>query len=140
MCGSSASGTPGPWSRTVSAPPRSVTSTRPPSGEYFAALSSRLLTARPSRSGIPSTADGSSSAANVDVRRVPARALHRLADERVEPHVLQLLGGLVAARELDQVRDERGELLGLLDDVVEHARGGRRQGPRAAARRWCAAR
>ena len=65
--------------------------------------------------------DGLEVGAERDPGRVAARALERLADERVQPHVLQLLLGLVAARELDQVRHQRGELLGLLDHVVEHS-------------------
>ena len=100
-------------------PPRWVTSTVPPSGEYFAALSSRLLTARPSRSGTPSSAAGSSADRELDVRRVPAGPLHCLGDERVESHVVHLVGGLVAARELDQVGDQGGQLLRLVDHVVE---------------------
>ena len=54
-----------------------------------------------------------------DVRRVPPRALDRLGDERVEPHVVGLVGRPVAARQLDQVGDQRRELLGLVDDVAE---------------------
>ena len=50
---------------------------------------------------------------------MPPRALDRLGDERVEPHVVRLVGRLVAARELDQVGDERRQLLGLVDHVGE---------------------
>ena len=92
-------------------------------GEYFAALSSRLLTARPSRSGHAVERRRLERDGERDVRRVPPRALDRLGDERVEPHVVRLVGRPVAARELDQVGDQRGQLLGLVDHVVEQQRG-----------------
>ena len=59
---------------------------------------------------------------------MPAGALDGLGDERVEPDVVHLVGRLVAARELDQVGDQRGQLLRLVDDVVEQGAAlGRRQ-------------
>ena len=57
-----------------------VTSTVPPGGEWRAALSSRLLIARPSRSGTPSTIIGSSVRLEPDARArcaAPARATPR---------------------------------------------------------------
>ena len=61
---------PGPWSRTLSSPPCSPTSTVLPGGLYLPALSSRLSTARPSRSGRPATTVESSSASNVTAGRL----------------------------------------------------------------------
>ena len=49
---------------------------------------------------------------------MPARALDRGRDQAVEPHVLHRgLVGLLVAGELDQVADERAQLLQLGDQV-----------------------
>ena len=52
---------PGPWSRTVTAPSCTVTSTGLSGGLHLTALSIRLEIARPSVEGAASTVDGSSS-------------------------------------------------------------------------------
>jgi hypothetical protein len=58
---------------------------------------------------------------------VQLRPLDRLADEDVEPDLLERLGDLlVVARQLDQVVDELGELLELVDDVGDQPRRARR--------------
>ena len=54
--------------------------------------------------------------------RVAARPLDRLGDEHVQAHVLALIEALGLARELDQVVDERGELLELVDEIRGEAR------------------
>ena len=114
--------TPAPWSRTRTPSTSTRTSTTPPGGEWRAALSSRLLTARASRSRVPSTTAGSSARLEAHARRVAARPGDRLGDELVEPHVLGLAPRLVAARELDQVGDEHAELGRLLLDVGQQPR------------------
>ena len=45
---------------------------------------------------------------------------HRVRDEDVEPHVLDLVVPLAVASELDEIADERCELLELRDDVGDH--------------------
>ena len=91
----------------------------PPGGECLAALSNRLLTARARRSRVPSRTAGSSVGAEVDRGGVALGAGDGFADEVVEADVLALLGRLVAAGELDQVRDEHPQLSRLLLDVGE---------------------
>ena len=109
---------PGPRSRTVSSPSRRRTSIGAPGGLHFAALSSRFATARSSRDGHA-----------LDERRLELggevtpgawrRARSTAArDQPVEPHVLDRgRVGLLVAGELDEVADERGQLLELRDHV-----------------------
>ena len=52
---------------------------------------------------------------------VPFRPLDCFRGDEVEPHVLELGRRLLAARELDQLRDQVGHLAELLDDVGEQA-------------------
>ena len=116
---SSASGDPGPWSRTSSAPSRSATSTTPPGGLNAAALSSTLLTARPSRSGTPAIDARLELGPEADAgawRRARATASATSASRR---HVLDRRVALVAAGQLDEVAHEPAELLGLADHVAQ---------------------
>ena len=72
--------TPVPWSRTRTPCTSDVhLDERRPGGECLAALSSRLLTARASRSRVPSTTAGCRSASKWIAGRVAARAGDRLA-------------------------------------------------------------
>ena len=113
---------PGPRSRTVSSPSCSRTSTTPPGGLHLAALSSRFATARSRRAGTACTSAGSSAVCEPDGRRVPAGALDRGRDQPVEPHVLDRRRlGLLVAGELDEVADERAQLLELRDEVGAQA-------------------
>ena len=112
-------------------------------GECRAALSSRLLTARASRSGVPSTTAGSSAASKRTPGAWRRARVDRLGDQLVEPHVLALGLRLVAARELDQVGDERAQLLGLLlarRPAAARARPAAAPRTRPAPRCSCAAR
>ncbi len=76
------------------------------------------MTARSSRAGTPRTSVGASSSANSGApgRR---RARHRLLHELIEPHVLDRVGRLLLARQLDEVADQAAQLLQLLDDVAQ---------------------
>ena len=56
-----------------------------------------------------------------DAGGVAPCAGERLGGDPVQPHVLGIAAGLVAAGQLDQVVDERAQLLGLLDHVGEQA-------------------
>src|SRR3954453_21150371 len=118
----SSSAMPGPWSRTVTSPAWTVTTTIPPGGLHLAALSSRLPMARSSEAGTPTTGDSSMSVTNRTAGRLrcprATAAAGGLRDE-VEPHFLRLRRVLLPARELDQLIDERGHLAELLDDILE---------------------
>ena len=110
---------PGPWSRTVSVPPCSPSSTTLPGGLHLIALSSRLETARLMRSGSPRTTVGSSVDDELRRRRrcgASARS-HERRDDAVDADVVQDAAGLAAARELDHVADEGGQLVELDEDV-----------------------
>ena len=52
-------------------------------------------------------------------RAVAARALHSIGGDEVEPHLLGLGRLLLAAREVDQLGDQRRHLAQLLDDVLQ---------------------
>ena len=69
-----------------------------------------------------------------------AGALDRVRDERVEAHVLDAGLGLVAARQVDEVGDEHGQLVELGDEVAQQAVVVVRPGafPRTAPRCSCA--
>ena len=66
---------------------------------------------------------------------MPARPLHRLGDQLVQPDVLGLRSGSPFLRQLDHVLDQQGQLVGLLDQVGASARGG----PAAPVRPFAAA-
>ena len=91
-------------------------------GLYLIALSIRLLTARCSRAGTPTTTVGSSCTSQRRGRSAPARALDHLADDQVQAHVLGVGARFLAAGEVDQVVHQQRQLLDLLDDVVEQPR------------------
>ncbi len=110
---------PSPWSRTVTPRESTVTSTGPPCPACRAALSSRLLIARVSRSALPRTNDGGEVLGELDLRRVAARAVQRLLGQPVQAELLDVRRRRVAARHLDQIGDEGAELLALLDHVGE---------------------
>jgi hypothetical protein len=75
MNGWSAAGTPGPWSRTVTSPSATVSSTRPKPLLHLAPFSTRFQTARSSSSESPVTVVGLASRAKASVgKRVRARA------------------------------------------------------------------
>ncbi len=124
MKGRSASAMPGPWSRTLTVPSPTSTSTTSPGGLHLAALSSRFRhrpvepgrdAAHERRPGRELEADG------VGVALGP---LDGLGDEHVEADVVLLAGRLAVARELDDVADQRRHLLELAMDVLlELARG-----------------
>ena len=90
--GRSSSSMPGPWSRTITCPSRTATSTLPPGGLHLAALSSRFETARAIVFGTPCSSVGSSSVTNSTCGKSRWRARDHFVDEQVEPHVLGLLG------------------------------------------------
>ena len=129
---------PGPSSSTVSSPSASRTVTTPSGGLHLAALSSRLVTARSSAGGVAD--DRPRLDVGLERRRRgrgggPGRAPGRR--RRRGRTVATTVGHRVVARELDQVADQRGELLDLGADVVEQldprlARAGR--GPACASR------
>ena len=110
---------PGPWSRTVSSPSRTVTSISPPAGLHLAALSSRFETARSTVAGTPRTSDGSSVGREGDAGAVAPGPLDRVGGDEVEPDVLGLARRLVAAGELDELGDQRRHLGQLLGDVAQ---------------------
>ena len=90
---------PGPWSRTVSSPSRSRTSTAPSGGLHLAALSSRLATARSSRAALAGDhARLERRSSNATCGRVAARALDRGGHELVEPQRLGRLAGASPSR------------------------------------------
>ena len=108
----------GPRSRTVSSPSCRRTSTTLPGGLHFAALSSRLRDGAVQPRGDALHERGLELGRERDVRRVAAGTLDRDGDEPVEPHVLGLRRlGLVVAGELDEVADQRGQLLQLRDEI-----------------------
>ena len=82
---------PGPWSRTVTSPPLTDTSTGAPGGLHLTALSSRLPTARARRAREPLTRHGSRRDDELGRGRVAARALHGVVDELVETQLLRRL-------------------------------------------------
>ena len=84
---------PGPWSRTVSSPSRSRTSTVAPGGLHLAALSSRFATARSSRARSPRDHARLELGRERHRRRVPRGALDGAGDELVEPQRLERLAG-----------------------------------------------
>ena len=104
----------------MTSPSCTATSTCPPGGLHLAALSSRFATARSIVDGTPWTSDSSRSVSNSTLGPVAPRALDRVGREQVEPHVLggstRRVAGL--ARELDQLGDQRGHLVELLDHVA----------------------
>ena len=69
------------------------------------------------RSGSPLTTVGSSVALEAQVGEAPLEAIDERGDERVELDVVEAVGRTRAARELDDVADERGQLVELGDDV-----------------------
>jgi hypothetical protein len=88
-----------------------------PGAPQVVALSSRLLTARASRAGEPTTVV-SSLDVELAVGVVAMGALERLGHELVEADRLVRLGGL-AAREIDEVVGEAGQLRGLRGGAIE---------------------
>ena len=110
---------PGPWSRTVSSPPSSVTSTgcpgRAPLRRVVEQVRDRALEARRHAD------DGRRREVGLDrhVGVVARRAADRVLGQQVEPHLLERRLLLLAARELGQLRDQVGHLAELRDDVVE---------------------
>ena len=129
---------PGPRSRTVSSPSCRRTSTTPPGGLHFAALSSRFATARSSRAGTPCTSAGSSWVSNVTAgacRRARSTAAATRRSSRTSSTAGAL--GLLVAGELDEVADERAQLLQLRDEVRAQAvavAGVRRAAPGSTSR------
>ena len=115
---------PGPWSRTVTSPPRTATSTSPPGGLHLAALSSRLPSARSSVAGNAVDERLLEIGLELDPGPVALRPLDRVRRRRgrgARPRARPAC--CVAARELDQLGDQRRHLAELLD-----------RRPRAAAR------
>ena len=95
---------PGPWSRTVSSPSASATSTGAPGGLHLAALSSRFAIARSRLAGTPDDVGSSQVGLERHLGMVAPRALgSRPRSTQVEPHVLERRPLLLAARELGQL-------------------------------------
>ena len=68
------------------------------------------------------TSDGSSSVRNETVGRAPRRPVDRRLHDLVEPELARRDVGLLAARELDELADERRHRLELVLDVGEQLR------------------
>ena len=94
---------------------------RPRRRRGWRALSSRLFTARPRRSGAARTSAGSRLGRPGALRVVAPGAVERLGDDLVEAHVVRGRRSRPRrlARELHEVADEDAELLGLGLEVVE---------------------
>ena len=113
---------PGPWSRTVSSPSRSRTSTaaagRAPLGRVVEQVGDRAVEPRPlAGHHARLQVDG-----EADLRRVAACALDRGRHELVEPQRLGWVArDLAVAGELDEVADQLAELLELGDEVAPQA-------------------
>ena len=106
----------------ASAPRRcSAISTIPPGGLHLRAFSSRFETARSIAVGL--SAHDRRLEVELEAQiAAPPRALDRVLDDLVQAHVVR--GGSprpAPARELDDVADQRGQLVELLDDVPPQA-------------------
>ena len=117
-----------PWSSTVSTPFASRTVTVPSAGPHFAALSSRLVTARSTAPASPSTHHGRVATSKSRAARGGGPAPPRGRPPR-PGRSLHDVGQRLVAGQLDQVADQGGELLDLGADVVEQL--GRLLGRRA---------
>ena len=135
---------PAPWSRTRTPVGAGADLDHAAGASGLAALSSRLLTARASRSRVPSTTAGLELRPRTRRRaRAGARASTASRTSSSSRTSSALAPRLVAARELDQVGDQHAELLGLLLDVGEQPRalvGRQRARTRPAPRCSCAGR
>src|SRR4029450_13807526 len=108
----SASSMPGPWSRTLTVPSSTLTSTAPPGGLHLAALSRTLPIARSSEAGTPCTTDSWDS--GLDVRPGRARRRRRRpVQERLWELRVKCDAGTVPTRPLDSVSREEVEAQGL---------------------------
>ena len=111
---------PGPLSRTESSPGTTRSSISPSGGLHLTALSSRFEIARSTRASTARTPHGSSSVCTVTLG---LRTRTRSASSRGEQVEAKDARGLVlvlgVAREVDEVADQPGQLLELLDDVGE---------------------
>ena len=83
----------------------------------MSALSTRFDTARWIRSGCAADDRGLGGHVDRDSVRPAARPVGHALDDLVEPHLVLGLARLRAARQLDDVRHERGQLVQLGDDV-----------------------
>ncbi len=110
---------PGPWSRTVTSPSRTVTSTVPPGGLHLAALSSRLPTARSSCAAGARHEGRRGVEGEGQAGRVQARPVDRPPHEGVQAQVLALLAVLGPARQADDVAHQAAEVLELGGDVAQ---------------------
>ena len=121
---------PVPSSSTVSTPSASRTVTVPPGGLHLAALSSRLVTARSRPGRSPTTHQGSvsTSKATPGARR-RTRATARSTTSARSTGSTDV-GQRLVAGQLDQVADQRGQLLDLGAHVVEQLGAGLRRQPR----------
>ena len=112
---------PGPWSRTVSVPSTSRTSTVPPGGLHLIALSRTLSTARSSRERAPTNRYGLEPALEAQLRRPVLRPLDRCRHELVERERLACVDRPPVAGGLDEIADQCRELLDRPDGCAEHA-------------------
>ena len=110
---------PGPWSCTMTSPPRTLTSIGAPGGLYLTAFSSRFETARSSSTGSACTSGRREGGHEPDLRCACLRALDDAGDEIVELDVLDPQLALFAARELDEIRDEPRQCVQLDGRLVE---------------------
>ena len=118
----------------------------PSAGLHLAALSSRLVTARSRLLGVADHDPRVGRDVEGDALGAPAYAGHGPLDDVGEVDLGDDVGHRLVAGELDEVADERAQLLDLAADVVEQleprlaAAAPSCPRPGGAGRGWCAAR